>query len=133
MSDQFFGQNPKLQNEELAGIYKFPENEYTEKRFKAKRRNIFMKLYNKVSGYLEYNTQLKHFEILQEKGQYLDNWKYLSLVFAMSYNADAVYLFDNDYFLENRKYKDEDCCNFILDTIKEAQNYKRAVLIFDMD
>ena len=92
-----------------------------------------MKLYNKVSAYLEYNTQLKHFEILQETGQYLDNWKYLSLVFAMKYNADAVYLFDNEYFLENRRYKDEDCCNFILDTIKEAQNYKRAVLIFDMD
>ena len=51
----------------------------------------------------------------------------------MAYNADVVKLFDNDFFLQNRCHSDEECQQALLEAIKEAESYERAVLLFDLD
>ena len=74
-----------------------------------------------------------HFDIYESKSQLRTHWKYLSMEFALAYNADVIKLFDNDFFLQNRCYSDEECQKALLEAIKEAESYERAVLLFDLD
>lgn len=61
------------------------------------------------------------------------NWISLIVKFAQLINADAVRLFDSNFFSQNGVSEDQHINELMVKTMEEIKKYTKSIVVFDLD